>query len=121
MKIVMGLTNHLNCGQTTIMVADQPVYVTAKQLQWCYPHQCRTLFIMLGPLQIEMFFMSVIGYLVKGSGWTDIFNIANVSTVRKVESFFLGNKVKRTRYGHQVSLASLTQLATETFNLCIEN
>ena len=113
--------DHLNCGQTTQMVADQPVYVTAKQLQWCYPDQCRTLFIMLGSLQIEMVFTSAIGYWVKGSGWTDIFSRANVSTVRRVESFFVGNKVERIRYVHQVSLTALTQLATETFNLCIEN
>ena len=43
------------------MVADQPVHAIAKQLQWCYPDQCRTLFIMLGPLHIEMAFMSAMG------------------------------------------------------------
>ena len=32
MKIVMGLTNHLDSGQTTVMVADQPVYAITKQL-----------------------------------------------------------------------------------------
>ena len=32
----------------------------------------------------------------------------------------VGNKVKRTLYVHQASLASLTSLATEAFNLCNE-
>ena len=81
MKMVMRLTNHLNYGQTTIMVADQLVYAIAKQLQWCYPGQCRTLFIMLGPLHIEMAFMSAIGDWVKGSGWTDIFNRAKSNSL----------------------------------------
>ena len=116
----MGLTNHLHSGQTTIMVADQPVYRNAKQLQWCYPDQCRTLFIMLGPLHIEMAFMSAIGDWVKGSGWPDIFNRAKLSTVGRVENFLVGNKVKRTRYTLQVSLASLISLATKAFNLCNE-
>ena len=121
MKIVMGLTNHLNSGQTTIMVADQPVHAIAKQLQRCYPDQCRTLFIMLGSLHIEMAFMSAIGDWVKESGWTDIFNRAKISTVGRVESFSAGNKVKRTRYAHQVPLASLTSVATKAFNLCNED
>ena len=105
-----GLTNHLDSGQTTIMVADQPVYAITKQLQWCYPNQCRLLFILLGPLHIEMAFMGAIGDWVKGSSWTDIFNRAKINAVGRVESFLVGNKVKRTRYAHKVSLASLTSL-----------
>ena len=93
MKIAMGLTNHLNSRQITIMVVDQPVYAIAKQLQWCYPDQCRALF-MLQPLHIEVAFMSAIGDWVKGNGWTDILNRAKIIMVRRVESFLVGNKVK---------------------------
>ena len=49
---------------------------------------------MLGSLHTEMAFMSAIGYWVKGSGWTDIFNRAKISMVGRVASFFVGNKVK---------------------------
>ena len=37
--------------------------------------------------------------------------------VGRVESFLVDNELKRTRYTHQVSLASLTSLAAEAFNL----
>ena len=68
MKIVLTPTNHLNSGQTTVMVADQPVCAIAKQLQWQYPDKFKTMFIMLGSLHIELAFMSLIGGWVKGSG-----------------------------------------------------
>ena len=34
--------------------------------------------------------------------------------------FLVGNKIKRTRYAHQVLPASLTSLANKAFNLCTE-
>ena len=64
--------------------------------------------------------MSAIGDWVKESGWTVIFNRAKISTVGRVESFLVGNKVKRIRYAHQISLASLISLATKAFNLRTE-
>ena len=36
MKVVAKLTNHLNPHQTSVMIADQPVFTIAKQLQWQY-------------------------------------------------------------------------------------
>ena len=112
----MGLTNCLNFGQTTIVIADQLVYTIAKQLQWHYPDQCKKMFIMVGPLHIEVIFMNVIEDWVKGSSWTDIFNRANIITAGRVESFLVGNKVK-SALAHQVPLALLTSLTTEAFNL----
>ena len=35
-KLVTKLTNHLNPHQTSVMIADQPVFTIAKQLQWQY-------------------------------------------------------------------------------------
>ena len=88
MKLVRKITNHLNPSQVAILTADQPVYAIAKQIQWLYPERFKAMFIMLGPLHIEMAFMSAIGDWVNGSGWTDIFNKANFSTVGRIESFF---------------------------------
>ena len=67
-----------------------------------------------------MTFIIAIGDSVKRSCRTDIFNRAKFSTVERVESFLVGNKVKQTRCAHQESLAFLTSLETQAFNLCNE-
>ena len=68
-----------------------------------------------------MAFMSAIGDWVKGSSWTDIFNRAKISAVGRVERFLVGNKVKRTRYAHEVSLASLTSLQLKRLICAMKN
>ena len=67
-----------------------------------------------------MTFIIAIGDSVKRSCRTDIFNRAKFSTVERFESFLVGNKVKQTRCAHQESLAFLTSLETQAFNLCNE-
>ena len=70
---------------------------------------------MLGPLHIEMAFLSAIGNWIEGSGWIQALEQANISTTGRIESFLSGKKVKRTRYAHQVCLATLIKLAEEAF------
>ena len=87
---------------------DQPVYAIAKQVQWSKPEDYKDVVVMMGPLHIEMAFLNAIGDWLEGSGWVDIFEKARLTTVGCIE-------VKRSRYAHQVSLASLVKLAKDGF------
>ena len=54
------------------------------------------------------------GNWLEGSGWA-VFEGARITTTGRIDSFLTGSKVKRSRYGHQVSLASLIQLSMISF------
>lgn len=58
----------------------------------------------MGPLHIEMAFLDIIGDWVEDSGWTDAPVHGDFSTVGRIDNFFTGRKVKRSRYAHEVSL-----------------
>ena len=58
-----------------------------------------------------MAFLDAIGNWLDGSGWTNIFERAKITTTVRIESYLSGSKEKRTRYTHEVSLASLTHLS----------
>ena len=115
MNLLVNLTNHLNPGQVTVVTADQPAYALGKQVQWRFPETYKNTLWMLGPLHIEMAFLSTIGDWLEGSGWTQALEKGNISTTGRFESFLSGKKVKRTRYAHQVSPAVLLQLAEKAF------
>ena len=61
----------------------------------------------MGPLHIEIGFTSAIREWLRGSGWVDIFKRSKINAVGRIESFLSGTNLKRSRYAHQVSLASL--------------
>ena len=113
-NVLIRITNYLNANQTTLVTADQPVYALGKQIQWRYPNE-GNIFWMLGGLHIEMTFMSAIGNWLNGSGWVEVFEHGSRFTLARVESFLYGNKVKRCRYAHQVSLAIFLQLLQEVY------
>ena len=62
-----------------------------------------------------MAFLDAIGNWIDGSGWTNIFERAKITTMGRIESYLSGSKVKRTRYAHQVSLVSLIHLSNLSF------
>ena len=62
-----------------------------------------------------MAFINVIGNWLEGSSWVEVFEKGSDFTLAIVESFLHGNKIKRCRYGHQVSLAAFQKLAGEAF------
>ena len=70
---------------------------------------------MMDPLHNDMAFLRAIGNWLDGSGWTNIFERAKITTAGGIESYLCGSKVKRTRYAHQVSLASLIHLSILSF------
>ena len=59
--LISKLTLKLNPNQIPIVTADQPVYAIAKQVQWNYPENFESYFLMLRPLHIEMAFLNAIG------------------------------------------------------------
>ena len=69
---------------------------------------------MMGGLHIEMATLSVIGDWVDGSGWTGLLERADINTPGRIESTLSGGDVKRSRYVHQVSLAALHIVLTQT-------
>ena len=69
---------------------------------------------MIVPLQIEIAFISHNRDWLEGSCWVYIFNRSKINTVGIIESFLSGTNVKRSRYAHQASLASLVYLSNVT-------
>ena len=116
MEVIQQITLHMNPTQKQVFITgDQPVYALGKRLQWMYQCQFSNIFWMMGPLHIEMAFLHAIGNWLDGSGWTDLCEKAKLDTTGRIESYLIGSKVKRTRYAHQVSLASLVHLSVIAF------
>ena len=59
--------------------------------------------------------MNAIGNWLNGSGWVEVFERGSEFSLASVESFLHGNKVKRCRYAHQVSLAAFQRLARDAY------
>ena len=55
---------------------------------------------MMGPLHIEMAFVSAIGDWPEGSGWVNIFIRSKINTLGRIESFLGRTSVKRSCYAH---------------------
>ena len=113
--IIKAITEKLNPGQIPVITADQPVYALGKQVQWTYPDEIGNVMWMMGPLHIEMLFLNIIGDWLNGSGWIEVYEKSTVSTAGKIESFLSGKHVKRSRYAHQVTLATLLHLAWKAY------
>lgn len=59
---------------------------------------------MLGGLHIEITIQSMIGHILKDSGWTEMLADSNLSTEGRADAMTGSDHVKRTIYGHQVTL-----------------
>ena len=73
---------------------------------------------MLEPLCSEQVFIKVIGDLLENSGWTDVYDYANINLNGRTDRFLKCSGdagIKRSRYAHQLTLASLKTLANEAF------
>ena len=117
MTLVNRATEYLNPGQTPVIVFDQPLYALAKEIQWTWPDAFGEgkFVVMLGGLHLEMAALKTIGKLLDGSGWTDALTIADVYSSGKADSCLQASHVKRTRYAHQVTLATLAKLQEDEF------
>ena len=91
------------------MVADQPLFTLAKKLQWKYRHieiGEDSFLVTPGPKHTKMLW-SVFGDWLDGSGWTTALTNSDISTSGKVQSFIGVHYICRSRYLHQVSVATL--------------
>ena len=118
MNIVTRIVSTVNSSQPAVITADQPVYAIAKYVQWTYPELYGEdkIVMMMGGLHIEMAIDNMLGKWLAGSGWSDMFLKAEIATAGRCDSLLKCSHVKRTRYAHEVSLASLFILRDEAFN-----
>ena len=81
MEIIKQLTQYLNQSQKQIIITgDQPVCALGKKVQRMFSDQFREVLWMMGPLHIEMIFLDAAGNWLDGSGWTNIFERAKITT-----------------------------------------
>lgn len=82
-------TQHLNPGQTPVLIGDQPLFAVAKKCQWIFPtlYGEQKLVVIFGGLHIEMNLFKCIGNFLRGSGWTDVLVDAGIATSGTSESF----------------------------------
>jgi hypothetical protein len=118
MNVILIITSSYNSGQPAVITCDQPVYALAKYIQWKFPtlYGEDEIVMMMGGLHIEMAIQNMLGKWLTGSGWTDIFLKANVATAGRCEAFLKSSHVKRTRYAHEVCLASLFILINDVYH-----
>ena len=123
MKLLREAINHLNPGQTPVIVADQPLFTLAKKLQWKFPQTDLSedsFVVTLGPMHTEKMLWSVSGDWLEGSGWTTALTNSGISTSGKAQSFIGVHHICRTRYMHQVSVAALFVLLKKAYNRYME-
>ena len=109
LTVVKRTISFVNPGQIPVVTYDQPLFALAKQIQWQWPHTFGEdqFVVMMGGLHIEMAALRMIGHWLDSSGWVHCLVQANVSTPGVAESFIHASHVKRTRYAHMVTAASL--------------
>ena len=124
MIITKTAIQHLNHGQVPVIAMDQPLYALAKQIQWSWPDLSEEKFVvMLGGLHIEMVIQSMLGKWLEGSGWSSALAEAGIVTSGRAEALLSASHVKRTRYAHHVTAASLHILqgsAYESYCVALE-
>lgn len=98
MNMVMKTMQNINPGQTPIIVADQPLYAIAKQVQWSWPesHRENKIVVMMVGLNIEMNLLKLLGDWLQDSGWTTARPQAEVTTSGCLDSMLSGSHVMRT-------------------------
>ena len=61
MKIIKRIVDFHNPGQVSVIAGSQPVYALGKKVQWMYPSHYNGMVRMMGPLHIDMAFLTAIG------------------------------------------------------------
>ena len=117
MTIIQSAVQYLNPGHIPVLVCDQPLFAIAKQIQWTWKYNYgeNKLVLMFGGLHIEMAAWKAVGTWLEGSGWSDVLSESNIATSGKAESYLQASHLKRTRYAHQVTAASLHILCHQAY------
>lgn len=109
MDVVTKAVEHLNEGQTPVIVFDQPLFALAKQIQWKWPEKYGEdrLVVMLGGLHIELAVLKTLGDWLKGSGWVQVLVQADIASFGIADSFLKASHIARTRRVHQITACAL--------------
>ncbi|CAL8285083.1 unnamed protein product [Lota lota] len=99
MDVVIQAVQHLNAGQTPVVIFDQPLYAKAKQLQWKWPEMYGEdkFFVIFGGLLIEMAALKTLCDWLQGSGWVEALVQAEITTAGTANSILRAAHVARTR------------------------
>ena len=103
LDIIKRLTFLLNPTQNSVVTMDEPLYTITKQVQWCVffvEYEKDNLIVLLGGLHEEKASFSMLGVIIKESGWVELVSEANVFTSGRLDSFLLCAYITRRRYGH---------------------
>ena len=121
MQIATQITEKLNPGHTPVFAGDMPVYALGKETPWKYPEISKRSVWVMGPLHNEQAFMDLIGNWLEGSGWTQIYESAGISTPGRIESFLNVSDIKRTRYAHKVTSSRLLKVAQKAHQAIVDD
>ena len=112
-----------NRGQTPVMVADQPLFILAKKLQWKNPQSENgeeSFLVILGAMQTMKMLWSASGNWLSGSGWETALTNSGITTSGRAQCFLVVHHICRTRYMPQVSEAALYVLAHKVYASYVE-
>ena len=117
MNMIKASVDMLNPGQTPVVAFDQPLYATAKQIQWNWPNLYgEDKFVMFGGLHVEMAAFKILGEWLEISGWTHALTQADVASSDIAESFLKASHATKTRRAHQITACSLYNLLQSAYN-----
>ena len=109
MNVVKAVVSNLNQGQAPVLVADQPLFLIAKKIQWNHPQIFgEELFVMfLGGMHIEMTAFRLLGNWLDSSGWTTAIINSGVAAGGTADSLLAVSHLGKTNYVHEVTAAVL--------------
>ena len=117
MDIVKQITNHPNPGQIPVIALDQPLFTTAKYVQWQFPDTNGEgmYVVMFGGLHIEISLWNTIGEFLEGSGWTSALCDAGIVTQGTADSSLKASNLTKTRHCHQVTYLTFIKLQKDAW------
>ena len=109
MNIVKAVVAHLNPRQVPVLVADQPLFLIAKKIQWNYPQTLgeEQFVVFLAGMHVEMTAFRLIGNRLDSSGWTTAIINSGVAAGGTADSLFAVSHLGKTKYAHEVTAAVL--------------
>ena len=117
MAITKAATEHLNPGQISVILMDQPLLSLAKQIQWTWPPLSEEHFVvMLRGLYIEMAILNMLGKWLDGSGWSSALVEAGITTSGRAAALLSASNAKRACCVHQGTVASLYILQSNAYH-----
>ena len=117
MNVVKAVVTHLNPGQIPGLVADQPLFLIAKKIQWNYPQIFgeEQFVVFLGGMHVEMTAFRLLGNWLDSSGWTTAIINSGVAAGGTADSLLAVSHLGKTKYAHEVTAAALFVLMDRAY------